>query len=73
MWVKTVHGDYVNLELASRVYAHPEEGDQFFAVAEVGESRQYLSGAMGKPEAYVLIDKIFDSVKKNVRVYELNE
>lgn len=73
MWIKTVRGDYVNLELVSRVYAHPEADDQFFAVVDVGESRQFISGGMSKTEACALIDQIFGSVKEHVRVYELPE
>jgi hypothetical protein len=70
-WVRTVHGEYVNLELAGRVFAHPEEGGPFFAAVEVGESRHYLGGGMTKTEACALIDKVFDSVKQDMSIYDL--
>jgi hypothetical protein len=72
-WVKTVHGEYVNLELASRVFPHAEDGGQFFAAMEAGDARHYLGGAMTKPEACALIDKIFDSVKKDMPIFDLAE
>ena len=71
-WVKTVHGDYVNLEMAHRIYAHQSDGDLFLAAAEFGESRCYLGRGMSKDKAHALID-VIEAVEKQVPLVDLSK